>query len=109
MKEKLTTMRLGEGLEQDKTDWKRLRSMTEEELEAAIDADPDTERITDEMWAKAKVVIPKQKVSIHLRVDNDIFDFFKKESEGRGHLTLMNAVLRRYMEAQKEKRVVVEE
>jgi uncharacterized protein (DUF4415 family) len=37
------------------------------------------------------------KVSVHLRVDPDVFDWFK--SKGKGHLTRMNAVLRAYYEA----------
>ena len=48
-------------------------------------------------WAKAKVVVPKSKKSVHLRIDIDVLEFFKHE--GKGHLTRMNAVLRQYMEA----------
>lgn len=48
-------------------------------------------------WATAEVVNPAGKKSIHLRVDSDVLEFFK--SSGKGHLTRMNAVLRRYMEA----------
>ncbi len=51
-----------------------------------------------DFWANAKVVLPVGKKSIHLRIDEDVLDFFKRD--GRGHLTRMNAVLRRYMEAQ---------
>ena len=35
------------------------------------------------------------KKSVHLRVDPEVLDFFK--SEGKGHLTRMNAVLRSYV------------
>jgi len=48
-------------------------------------------------WAKSKVVVPSSKKSVHLRIDADVLEFFKHE--GKGHLTRMNAVLRRYMEA----------
>ncbi len=47
-------------------------------------------------WAKAKVVAPISKKSVHLRVDADVLEFFK--NNGKGHLTRMNAVLRQYME-----------
>jgi len=41
---------------------------------------------------------PKEnKTSIHLRVDADVLEFFK--SDGKGHLTRMNDVLRKHMEA----------
>jgi len=47
-------------------------------------------------WATAEIVKPAGKKSIHLRVDSDVLEFFK--SGGKGHLTRMNAVLRRYMQ-----------
>jgi len=50
-------------------------------------------------WDNAKVVVREPKKSVHLRVDADVLAFFK--SEGSGHLTRMNAVLRAYMEARK--------
>ena len=34
-------------------DWVALDAMTEEELQAAIDSDPDCPEMTDEEWAKA--------------------------------------------------------
>ena len=42
MKRKLTRMRLGEGLEQSKTDWARVDSLTDEQIAEAIANDPDT-------------------------------------------------------------------
>ncbi len=39
----------------------------------------------------------ERKASVHLRVDADVLDWFK--SQGAGHLTRMNAVLRAYFEA----------
>jgi len=50
----------------------------------------------DGFWDGAEVVERKNKVSINIRVDADILDFFK--ASGPGHLTRMNAVLRAYME-----------
>ena len=40
-------------------------------------------------------LIPPEKVSVHLRLDKDVYDWFKEQ--GRGHLTRMNAVLKSYM------------
>ncbi len=59
---------------------------------------PEGEDLGADFWASAEVVNPAEKKSIHLRVDSDVLEFFK--SRGKGHLTRMNAVLRRYMEAQ---------
>ena len=53
-----------------------------------------------DFWKRARVVMPPGKTSVHLRVDSDVFEWFKKQ--GDGHLTRMNAVLRSYVEAQKE-------
>jgi len=45
------------------------------------------------------MVMPSSKTSVHLRVDSDVFEWFK--NQGAGHLTRMNAVLRSYVEAHK--------
>ncbi|NJL50310.1 MAG: BrnA antitoxin family protein [Blastochloris sp.] len=52
-------------------------------------------------WEAADLVVPGQvtKSSVHLRVDRDVLDWFR--SQGKGHLTRMNAVLRAYYEANK--------
>jgi uncharacterized protein (DUF4415 family) len=42
------------------------------------------------------------KVSVHLRLDPDVFEWFK--SKGKGHLTRMNAVLRAYYEANRSRK-----
>jgi uncharacterized protein (DUF4415 family) len=62
-------------------------------------SDAPTIHLDESFWRNAKVVMPGElgKVSVHLRVDPDVFDWFK--SKGKGHLTRMNAVLRAYYEA----------
>jgi uncharacterized protein (DUF4415 family) len=56
---------------------------------------------TRPLWENARVVMPPPgKSSIHLRVDTDVLQWFK--AQGRGHLSRMNAVLRSFMEAQKQ-------
>jgi uncharacterized protein (DUF4415 family) len=44
---------------------------------------------------------PARKTSVHLRIDHDVADWFKRQ--GKGHLTRMNAVLRAYYEANRKK------
>jgi uncharacterized protein (DUF4415 family) len=58
---------------------------------------PDGPDLGREFWRKARIVEPRGKTSVHLRVDSDVLDFFKKQ--GKGHLTRMNAVLRAYVDA----------
>ena len=40
------------------TDWKRLRAMTDEEVHAAITADPDIMPTHEAFWRDAHVIIP---------------------------------------------------
>ena len=42
------------------TDWKRLRAITEAEIRAGIEADPDAQPTDEEFWKDAKVVRPKE-------------------------------------------------
>ena len=44
-----------------KTDWRRLRSMTEEEVHAAIIDDPDAKPTDEAFWKDARVVMPRRK------------------------------------------------
>ena len=60
---------------------------------------PEAAPIGEEFWKRARVVMPSGKTSVHLRIDSDVFDWFKRQ--GNGHLTRMNAVLRSYVEAHK--------
>ena len=61
---------------------------------------PEAARLGDDFWKRARIVMPPGKTSVHLRVDSDVFQWFKKQ--GEGHLTRMNAVLRSYVEAHKD-------
>lgn len=62
---------------------------------------PEAESLGDDFWANAKVVMPRIKTAVSLRVDADVFDWFK--AQGPGHLTLMNTVLRSFFEAKRER------
>ncbi len=55
------------------------------------------ESLPPNFWADATLVKPKQQRSVHLKIDADVFDYFK--SQGKGHLTKMQDVLRAYMRA----------
>lgn len=80
------------------TDWKRVEALTDEEIEEAVRNDPDSAPLLDkDFWKHAKIVKPRNKVDIHMRLDPDIVEFFKKE--GPGYQSRINAVLRTYVEA----------
>jgi uncharacterized protein (DUF4415 family) len=79
-----------------KTDWRRLRSITEEEVHAAIIDDPDAKPTDDAFWKDARVVMPRQKKTVTMRLDADLLEWFRAE---RGYQTRINAILRAYMNA----------
>ena len=72
---------------------------------------PDAEEVEldDSFWDNARWQAPlfppepttPKKVSIHLRLDEDVLEWFK--AQGKGHLTRMNAVLRAYFESRRDK------
>lgn len=61
--------------------------------------DAPVQAVDDAFWQNAELQMPQAKTSVHLRLDADVLAWFR--SQGRGHLTRMNAVLRSYMEAHK--------
>jgi uncharacterized protein (DUF4415 family) len=85
-----------------KTDWDRLRKLTDEEIAASIANDPDWQEFKDIDWSKAVLVVPPKKKAISIRVDEDVLDYFKRE--GAGYQRRMNAVLRSYVEHKRKKR-----
>jgi uncharacterized protein (DUF4415 family) len=78
------------------TDWQRLNTMTDEEIDLS-----DCPEITPEKFAKAVVrqglPIEKNKAQVTLQIDSDVLEWFK--SHGRGYQTQINSLLRAYMEA----------
>jgi uncharacterized protein (DUF4415 family) len=79
-----------------KTDWRRLRSMTDEEIHAAIINDPDAKPTDEAFWKDARVVMPRRKETVTMRLDADLLEWFRNE---RGYQTRINAILRAYMNA----------
>ncbi|MEG4343487.1 BrnA antitoxin family protein [Microcoleus sp. A003_D6] len=63
--------------------------------ESAIDTS-DIPELDASFWEQAKLVEPLTKQAISLRVDSDVLDWFK--NQGKGYQSLMNAVLRSYVE-----------
>jgi uncharacterized protein (DUF4415 family) len=63
--------------------------------ESAIDTS-DIPELDESFWETAKLVKPLTKQAISLRVERDVLDWFK--SQGKGYQSLMNAVLRSYVE-----------
>ena len=78
-----------------RTDWNRVDAMTDEEIDTS-----DIPPLDEAFFADAKLRIPQAKPSITIRLDPDILEWFK--GQGKGYQTRINAVLRKYVEAQKK-------
>lgn len=80
------------------TDWERLKNMADEDIDLS-----ETPELTPEMFARSVVrrgLKPvTRKSQITLRVDGDVLEWFKEQ--GQGYQTLINSLLRAYMEAHK--------
>ena len=51
-----------------KTDWNRVKAMSEDEIEKNALDDPDSQPIPDEFWDKAKVIYPQEKVVLDINL-----------------------------------------
>jgi len=76
------------------SDWERNNALTQEEIRAQIDADPDEAGMVYD-WDNATTEMPKPKVDLHMRVDGEVLDYFRET--GKGYQTRINAVLRSYV------------
>jgi len=88
--------RTGESSVQARSDWKRLRSLSDVQNRRAIERDPEARPTDAEFWKKARVVIPAAKQTITIRLDADLLAWLRQQ---RGYQTRINAVLRTYMDA----------
>jgi uncharacterized protein (DUF4415 family) len=80
------------------------RPLTARELAERPDSEidlSDMPELTDEWFAKARIVYPhERKQQLTVRLDADVVDFFK--AKGKGYQTRMNEVLRTYVEAMRK-------
>jgi uncharacterized protein (DUF4415 family) len=83
-----------------RSDWARAAPRTSEEIEADIASDPDEAGMVVD-WDSVSLELPTPKANLHMRIDRDVLDFFRKT--GRGYQTRINAVLRSYVERARRK------
>jgi uncharacterized protein (DUF4415 family) len=81
---------------ESRTDLSRVDVITDAELERLVAQDED-ERGIQADWTQATLVLPQAKKSVHLRLEREIVAFFK--SQGKGHISRMQAVLKAFVEA----------
>ncbi len=83
----------------DRTNWRKANSMTGKKLEASIRDDVD-ETPGEPDWTKAIMGVPAPKDHINIRIDHDVLEWFR--ASGRGYQTLMNNVLRAFVQSRNE-------
>jgi uncharacterized protein (DUF4415 family) len=81
----------------EKTDWRRLRGMTDAEVHEAVLSDPNVKPTDESFWETAQLVMPQRKETVTMRLDADLLAWFRRE---KGYQTRINSILRAYMNAQ---------
>ena len=79
------------------TSWRKVRSLSDEQVAASIAEDPDARPTDAKFWRGAKLVLPRSKKIVTMRLDADLLDWFHAY---RGYETSINAILRAYVNAQ---------
>jgi uncharacterized protein (DUF4415 family) len=80
---------------------RKMKDKSDTAIERAVAADPDT-FIPDASWFEnARLVMPRAKEMVTLRLDPDVVAFFRKP--GRGYQTRINAVPRAFVEAREHR------
>jgi uncharacterized protein (DUF4415 family) len=87
----------------DATDWERVEALSDDDIRRAMAGDPDAPPELDEaFWRNVQMLDPRHgKTTITMRVDDDVLVYFK--GGGSGYQSRMNAVLRAYVYARRER------
>ena len=77
------------------TDWKKLESMNDKEIDLS-----EIPELDEEFFRNAEIRLPRRKQHVSMRLDAEVLDWFRKQ--GQGYQTRINAVLRAYVRARKK-------
>lgn len=72
------------------SDLKRLDDMSDSDIDYS-----DISPLDDSFFTRERVILPRKKDSVTLRIDHEVLEYFKHQ--GRGYQTLINAVLKTYV------------
>jgi uncharacterized protein (DUF4415 family) len=84
---------------EDRTNWTKANATKGAKLEASIRDDVDDIQGEPD-WTQSVIGIPAPKDHINIRIDHDVLEWFKKN--GRGYQTLMNNVLRAFVQTRRQ-------
>ena len=79
------------------TSWQKLQRACAADIRRGIVTDRDARATDAEFWQDAKVVWPRGKTLVTMRIDSDLLEWFRRE---RGYQAQINAILRAYVKAQ---------
>ncbi len=77
------------------TDWTKLETMADEEIDTS-----DIPPLDEKFFADARLRMPRGKVAVTVSVDEDVVDWY--QSQGEESKALMSAALKIYAEAHRE-------
>jgi uncharacterized protein (DUF4415 family) len=80
-----------------RTDWERLDSMTDEDIDTS-----EIPELDDECFKGAKMNFPHETKAISFQVDEEVLNWFKSKSKSTDYQIFMNAVLKAFVKKQKE-------
>jgi uncharacterized protein (DUF4415 family) len=76
-----------------------LKQGKDQSLAAPPESSDPGDALPKGFWANAVLVDPANRKSVHLRINADVYDFFVKDTGGKGHIAKMQAVLKAYADA----------
>jgi uncharacterized protein (DUF4415 family) len=79
-----------------RSDWRRVDTLDEAAVLANAVSDVDNPPALAEFWRRARLVVPRRKQPITIRLDPDVLVWFRLQ---KGYQTRINAILRTYMSA----------
>jgi len=84
-----------------RTDWERLREMSDKDIARVANEDPDAAPLLDETWFESAAVLDPsgEKEQISIRLDRDVLRYFR--AQGRGYQSRINKVLRAFVTAKR--------
>ncbi len=86
---------------EDRTDWDYVQRMSPEEVEESVNTEEEGFFDLSKGYPGLPSGIGQPKKQLTVRLDQDIIDWFR--AQGKGYQTRMNAVLRQFMEHEKER------
>ena len=91
---------------EDRTNWEKVDAVTGAKMEASLRLEAAGRAEVDDIpgeadWTRSIVGIPAPKDHINIRVDHDVLEWFR--SNGKGYQTLMNNVLRAFVQTRQQR------